>query len=59
MGGWLSAALNTWKRQHFATSGCCRFCRKQSINLMTRIDEVFEDHGGWPGAFAGRKEGGE
>ncbi len=25
---------------------------KETITLMTRIDEVIEQHGGWPGAFA-------
>ena len=24
----------------------------ETIRLMTEIDEVIEDHGGWPGAFA-------
>lgn len=26
---------------------------KETIRIMTEIDEVIEKHGGWPGAFPG------
>ena len=27
---------------------------KETIRLMQEIDEVIEEHGGWPGAFASK-----
>ncbi len=29
---------------------------KETIRLMQEIDEVIEQHGGWPGAFASKEK---